>query len=63
MNEVLSKVYIVLLDPKWIWGTLIFDNKNLIFLSLAHPEHGVITSLIPKDVAKSMGEALLQLSK
>ena len=63
MPEQLKKVYQALLDPKWEWGTIEIDGKQHIQITLFHPDHGTITSLIPRNVAISMAENLLRLAR
>jgi hypothetical protein len=58
-----EKIHHAILDPRWKWGKVNFDGSQHIFITMHHPEHMDITCLVPRDVAKQMAMALLDLAK
>jgi hypothetical protein len=58
-----EKILQAALDPRWKVGKVRFDGSEHIFIRIQHPEHIDITWLIPREQAKQMGQALLNLAK
>ena len=57
------KVEQALIDPKWEWGKCNLGGEvEMVFVTLVHPAHGPITSLLPRSVARQMGAALVDLA-
>jgi hypothetical protein len=44
-------------------GKLRFDGVEHIFITMQHPDHLNITWLVPRDQAKTMGQALMNMAE
>ncbi|MFA5897733.1 MAG: hypothetical protein WC829_01340 [Hyphomicrobium sp.] len=55
-----NKVMQVLLDPEWQWGSVQIEDVSLPIITLLHPAHGPITSIVP---VKAVHEIIAGLTK
>ena len=56
-----EKVFSVLLDPAWSWGTIAIDGVSFPIIALNHPVHGKITAVVPKKVVHELIAGLTAL--
>ena len=55
------KIDLALIDPKWEWGTCAFGDVTMPFITVHHPVHGAITSLVPPPVLETMVQSLTEI--
>lgn len=54
-----DKITEVLVDPKWKWGRI--QLGNLPFITLVHPIHGEITSVLADETLNAFISGLITL--
>lgn len=57
----IDKLGCVLMNPEWTWGSVNIDGTKILLLSVNHPVHGIIYSLLPREVVKEIADGLSKL--